>query len=160
MNTTAILGSFLNRLDSFSELPIAWPGMPKTPPSTGMWLEALFFPNEGRDLAWDNDSQQDTLGFFQLSVYYRPGKGANQVSQIAAMEIADAIIYYFPKGFPVGDVKVRKEPWQGPAVNLKGKSFIPITIPYRGIVSTGGYPYKVSDGGIFVFDDGIQVITL
>ena len=143
MSTTDILTAFATQLDTLAltpDLPVIWPGIQGEPPSSGMWLEARFFPNEPDDLTWGNNSQQDTLGFFQVSVFYRPG----QHSQIAASEIADTIIDLFPKGFTVDACRVRKTPWQASAVDLSDKSFIPITIPYRGIVSISGYSGVVS----------------
>lgn len=140
--STDILKAFLARLDVLGitlDLPIAWPGLPKEPPSTGMWLETRFFPNEPGDLTWDNTAQTDAIGFFQIMVCYRPGTNTGQTSQIAASEVADQIIAYFPKGLPLYVVRVRKTPWQSPAIDMEGKSFIPITISYRGIVSVPGY---------------------
>ena len=149
MSATDILSDFMERLDALvlsPVLPVIWAGMKETPPSTGMWLEVRYFPNEPKDLTVDNDSQQDTLGFFQVAVFYRPTKGQNL--QIAASEVADLIIAHFPKGFEMNEVRVRKGPWQSPAVDLEGMSFIPVTIPYRGIIGvTGTY---VVDGDYYV----------
>ena len=145
--STAILTALVTRLSTLvlsPVLPVMWPGIPHKPPSSGMWLEARYFPNEPGDLTWDNDGMQDTIGFFQVSVYYRPG----QDSLIAASEVADLIVEYFPKGLPLGRVRVRKGAWQSPAIDLQGKSFIPITIPYRGILATSGT--EITDGISYV----------
>jgi len=159
MATTDILSAFTTRLNTLAfspELPIAWPGINFDPPSTGMWLEARFFPNEPGDLTWDVDGCLDTRGFCQVLVCYRPG-----TSQISASEIADAIIVHFPKSTTLDAVRVRKSPWQSPAVDTEGRSFIPVTVPYRGILLVAGSVELnfVVDGGVNVVDGGIQVIS-
>lgn len=129
--TTEIFNACLARLATFDyspSLPILWPGIDGDPPSTGIWLDVKLFPNEPRDLAWDNDSCHETFGFFQIRVYYRPGVG-----QIEPSEIADSLIDYFPKGFELGPVRVRKRGWQSPAVDDDDKLYIPVTIQWRGI---------------------------
>lgn len=93
-----------------------------------MWLECKWFPNEPRDLAWDNASWHETLGFFQINVYYRPGRG-----QIDPSEVADALVAHFPKGLALGPVRVRKRAWPSPVVVDGDKSFIPVTVSWRGV---------------------------
>ena len=140
--STDILTAFLARLSALAltpSLPVMWPGIPKSAPSSGTWLEARYFPNEGGDLTWGNDAQMDTIGFFQVSVYYRPGTSTGQNSQVDASEVADLVIAHFPKGLPIGPVRVRKSAWQSPAIDLEGKSFLPVTIPYRSIIAVPGY---------------------
>jgi hypothetical protein len=131
MSTTEILDACLDRLEEFDHsppLPIAWPGIEIDPPEDGMWLDALNFPNQPRDLAWDNDSCHDTFGFFQVRVYYRPSVG-----QVVPSTVADLLIDHFPKGLVLGPVRVRQRPWQSPAVTLPDKLYIPVTIRWRGI---------------------------
>ncbi len=132
MSTTDILEAAFLKLESFIYLPqpeIMWPGVQEDPPAEGMWLEPNLFPNEPGDIAWDNDACVDTMGFFQILVYYRPGQG-----QIEPSELADTLIALFPKGSDFGPVRIRKRPWQSPAiVEDASKIFIPVTIPYRGL---------------------------
>jgi hypothetical protein len=132
MSTTEILTAAFDHLIAFVYSPqpeIMWPGIQSTPPEAGMWLEPGFFPNEPDDIAWDDDSCVDTRGFFQILVYFRPGQG-----QIDPSELADALIAHYPKGTELGAVRVRKRPWQSPAVtDDASKLFIPITVPYMGM---------------------------
>jgi hypothetical protein len=132
MSTTDILEAAFQKLKAFVYSPapeILWPGVNEDPPQSGMWLQPGFFPNEPEDIAWGDDSCVDTRGFFQILVYYRPGQG-----QEAPSEMADALIAFFPKGLALGPVRVRKRPWQSPAVTEDGsKLFIPVTIPYQGL---------------------------
>ena len=132
MTTTAILEAAFQKLESFPYSPqpeIMWPGIQETPPQEGIWLQPGFFPNEPQDIAWDNDGCVDTRGFFQILVYFRPGQG-----QIEPSDMADALIAYFPKGSDLGPVRIRKRPWQSPAVTEDAsKLFIPVTVPYKGL---------------------------
>ena len=132
MSTTAIIEAAFQLLETFSYLPqppILYPGIQGEPPQTGMWLQPSVFPNEPDDIAWENDACVDTRGFFQILVYFRPGQGL-----IAPSELADALIAFFPKGSDLGPVRVRKRPWQSPAVTEDGsKLFIPVTVSYKGL---------------------------
>lgn len=132
MSTTDILEAAFQKLKAFIHDPqpeILWPGIQENPPDAGMWLQPGFFPNEPGDIAWDDDACVDTRGFFQILIYFRPGQGL-----IDPSELADALIAFFPKGFELGPVRVRKRPWQSPAVTEdSSKLFIPVTVPYKGL---------------------------
>lgn len=132
MSTTSILSAFLEQVSTLAtslSLPVAWPGLPKVPPSSGMWLEVKHFPNEPIDIGWKPVSHP--VGFFQVSVCFRPGTNTGQNSLIAASTVADQVISAFPAETEIDETTVRKQPWQSPAIDLKDKSFIPVTIPYR-----------------------------
>jgi hypothetical protein len=132
MSTTDILEAAFQKLETFVYSPspeILWPGIQENPPESGMWLQPGFFPNEPEDLSWDNDACLDTRGFFQVLIYFRPGQGLLDPS-----ELADALIAHFPKGLDLGPVRIRKRPWQSPAViEDASKLFIPVTVPYKGL---------------------------
>lgn len=132
MSTTAIIEAAFQLLETFTYLPqpaILYPGIQSEPPQTGMWLQPSVFPNEPADIAWENDACVDTRGFFQVLVYFRPGQGL-----IDPSELADALIAFFPKGSTLGPVRVLKRPWQSPAVTEDAsKLFIPVTVPYKGL---------------------------
>ena len=108
--------------------PIAWPGINFTPPATGIWFEAMMFPNEPTNLVMDSDTAEQ-IGFFQVTVCFRPGQGIT-----LPMMTAEAVIAQFPKGTDLGPVKVRMRPWLAPTVTASDYQFIPVTIPYKGIV--------------------------
>ncbi len=134
MSTTDILKAAFEKLEAFvysPQPPILWPAVVRTEgtPESGMWLQPRFFPNEPNDIAWDDSACVDTRGFIQILVYYRPGQGPVDPS-----ELADALIAHFPKGTDLGPVRVRKRPWQSPAVTEdSSKLFIPVTVPYLGL---------------------------
>lgn len=130
---TVILEAFYERLKELSlspTLPIAWPGIKFVPPDSGIWLEVLYFPSESENYAWGADGCVNAKGFFQINVCYRPNVG-----QIQPSATADLIIAHYPKGyFLVGNVGVFKKPWQSPAVTDSAKLFIPVSIPYAGLI--------------------------
>lgn len=132
MSTTDILEAALQKLQAFSYSPlpeIMWPGIQETPPEEGMWLEARLFPGDPTDIAWDNDACVDTRGWFQISVYFRPGQG-----QIEPSELADALIAYFPKGSVLGTVRIKQRPYQKPMIaEDASKCFIDVIVPYMGL---------------------------
>jgi len=132
MSTTEIMEAAFEKLVAFTYAPqpeILWPGIQEEPPQAGLWLQPGFFPNEPEDIAWDNDSCVDTRGFFQVLIYFRPGQG-----QIDPSELADSLIAFFPKGLALGPVRVRKRPWQSPMITQDAsKLYIPVTIPYKGL---------------------------
>lgn len=134
MSTTAILEAFATRLDAFTyspQPPIAWPGVKFKPPASGMWLEASLFPGDPESLAWENDSPNEVRGFCQILIGYRPGLG-----EVAASQLADALLAWFAKGTPLGPVRVSRTPTRAPSLPDEGnKIFIPVTIPYLAIVA-------------------------
>ena len=131
MSTTDIVLAAFQRLQTFTYTPqpdIIWPGHQGTPPASGMWLEPGFFPNETNDITWNDDGCVNATGFFQVLVHFRPGVG-----QAQPVAMADAIIRHFPKGLPLGPVRVHKRGWQALSVEDDDDVFIPITIPFRGL---------------------------
>lgn len=132
MHNTEILKACLDRLIAFDAsppIPIAHPGVSFDPPSDSLWFAASSFPNEPGRLSWDDGSFYNTFGFFQVLVYDNAGIG-----QIRASDLADQLIAHFPESLNLGPVCVRKRPWQSPAVTLPDKIYVPVTIPWRGII--------------------------
>lgn len=109
--------------------PIAWPGVNFTPPGAGEWLEARHFPNQPRNLGWESNAAQEYVGFVQVSACARPGSGIVGITQLA-----ERVIEHFAKGTPIGPVKTSVRPYLAPAVTESTHIFIPVTIPYLGIV--------------------------
>lgn len=157
MSATSILNDFLGKVSTLAtslSLPVAWPGLPFKPPSSGEWLEVKHFPNEGLDIGWNGVTHP--VGFFQVSVYFRPGTNTGQNSLMGASTIADQVIAAFPRGLAVDETTVRKQPWQSPAIDLKDKSFIPVTIPYRWSYNRSSVDGVMLDaeGNFMIFSDG------
>jgi hypothetical protein len=129
MTDSDIITAAFTRLAAIPNAPpIAWPGVDFTPPDSGTWWEAAIFPNEPRNLTLDSDTAEH-LGFLQVQVCYRPGVGL-----LVPVMSAEAVIASFPKGTELGPVRVRQKPWLGPTIADDGYLFLPVTIPWRGIV--------------------------
>lgn len=130
---TTILKGFFERLESFNYFPlpaIMWPGLNQAPPTSGLWIEPGYFPNEHQDDVWDDDTCVLFRGFAQALIGFRPNDGL-----VAPYELADALIAWFPKGQAIGPVRVRKRPWASPHFVGDGdKLFIPVTIRLTGFV--------------------------
>ena len=136
--STEILTACLTRLQAFSyspEVPVLYPGVNQEPPDTGPWIEASLFPNEPRDNSWDPSQCAEDRGFFQMLVGYRPGMVfAGLYGEVAASEVADALVAWFPKAYELGGVRVMKRGTRGPSYVEDGnKLFIPLTIHYSGV---------------------------
>ena len=130
MSQKAILEAFLTHLGTMSNgIPIAWPGINFTPPDSGYWLEAKHFPGDPENISWEAGSKNAYRGFCQVSVYTRPGSG-----EIGLSGLAEDVIAHFPKGLQLAGVRVRKRPHQSPSITNDGKTFIPVTIYYLGII--------------------------
>lgn len=127
-NKDILKGAMDHMVAFVTSLPIAWPGVNFTPPSDGMWFELSLFPNEPDDLTYDDDDAI-TLGFVQVLVNDQAGNGI-----IGLIDEAENIIAHFPKGTDFGQVQVRKKPYMSPPVTDGNRIFIPVTIPYYGIV--------------------------
>ena len=124
-----ILEAALTHMASLvTSLPIAWPGVSFTPPSSGMWFEVRHFPNEPDHFGYGDDAKQDYRGFLQVSVFT-----ADKAGLITPTEEAEKIVAHFAKGTALGPVVVRKTPYLSPPIPEDNHIQIPVTCPYRGI---------------------------
>lgn len=134
MSATDILRAALEEMETFvySPMPeIMWPGIPGDPPATGLWLVFKYFPNDEKNIAWGDASCVESRGHFKILVYFRPGEGT-----VNPTDLADELIRHFQKGLQLGPVRVSKRAWQTlPVTEDSSKIFIPVTIPYLGLTS-------------------------
>lgn len=111
--------------------PTAWPNVRPgdfVRPEKGLWLEVSWFPGEPED-PWWSDGPPYRIGFFQVLVCCRPDEGP------IAIDEAQRIIAHIEKGSQVGGALVSKTPWLAPMVEDDDRCFVPVTIPYRGLVT-------------------------
>lgn len=134
MPDTDILRALLERLNAYTtSLPVAylgknWDGSAFEPPSSGMWLESSYFPNEPDDIMWAEPEAMQ-MGFFQVSVCFRN----DTFETLARAEAAD-VVAHFDKGRQLtGEIRINQRPYTSPRVTGDVMSHIPITIPYRGM---------------------------
>ena len=124
-----ILSAALNHMASLvTSLPIAWPGVSFTPPSSGMWFEMRVFPNDSNSLAYEDGGKHDFRGFLQVSVFT-----ADKAGVLKPLDQAEIIVSHFPKGLEIGPVVVRKRPDIAPPIPSDESIEIPVRISYRGI---------------------------
>jgi hypothetical protein len=107
---------------------ISWPSVNFKPPSTGSWLEVMFFPNESLDNGLAYDSATIARGIFQVSCVTRPGAGT-----VALGAIAEQIRTTFAKGTIItGSVRVIREPYDIELEAFDDRVKIVVSVEYSG----------------------------
>lgn len=130
----AIYSAFAVLVTSFAAglsppLPVAYPGIPFTPPTTGEWLELAWFPNETQNYAMDNAAGAVHSGFFQVAACERPGAGI-----MVGATLAGAVVSAFPKGTAFSGATVERKPWISSVLVMDEKLIYPVTVRYRSMV--------------------------
>lgn len=121
-----------------TSLPVAWPLVRFTPPTgeDDMWLAVQDFPNEPDELSWNAEGSVFYQGFLQIEVHFRPTSGADGQRRFAdAIAEAETIMGQYRKGTRAGLVGVSRRPWRSAAVKDEQGAFVPVTIPYSGIIT-------------------------
>lgn len=127
-----IYTAFADHLTAFATaqgVPVAYPGIHFTPPTSGPWMELSWFPNETRNIALGNDGSQ-LRGFGQVSCCIRSGVGI-----LPAANLAGEIIRHFEKGTVLGPARVDSKPWVSSVLNAPDRITAPVTVRYSGIVT-------------------------
>jgi hypothetical protein len=135
MSDSAIYDAFALRVGAFAAqfsptLTVGYPGKGFTPPTTGMWLEMAWFPNETQNYGLADDGPSLLQGLCQVSVCCRPGLGI-----VDSLAVAGQVIAYFAKGTELAGVRVYRKPWVASVLESPEKVLHPITIPWRGFDS-------------------------
>ncbi len=114
-------------------LPIAWTNYAFTPPFDDVakkpkpYLRATFLKNPNIRRSTNPSSLHRMSGLFQVDVFYPIGTG-----EIAAREVAAAVIAQFPIGSKLGDdsltVRIDERPTDGPSLIDGALLQIPVTI--------------------------------
>lgn len=108
-------------------LPVSYPAVGFTPPASGAWLEARWFPNATQNYGKSNDGPSLRQGFAQLGVCYRPGGGLG-----SGLELAGQIITAFGKGTAFAGASVYREPFVSSVIEDPERVMLPVTIYWRG----------------------------
>lgn len=133
MSQNSIYDAFAARVSAFAAsltpaLPVAFPGVPFTPPATGRWLEVRWFPNETTTYAIQDDPPCIVFaGMGQISVCERVGAG------LAGLSVANAAVEYFPKGTLLGVGRVEVQPWVSNVIQEPDRIAYPVTVRWRGV---------------------------
>lgn len=108
--------------------PISWPGFNFTPPSSGVWLEVSFFPNEGIDNGLAYTDGVVPRGIFQVACVNRPGAGLDAIHAAA-----DEIRALYAKGAALVDrVRVVREPYDMELETEDDRLMVVVSIEYSG----------------------------
>lgn len=115
-------------------LPIAWPGLPFTPPS-GTYLEATLIPNTNVNRGLGTDDSTQFRGILQVAVMASANEGI-----IAAMEIASHIADHFERGTALSEgtlrVKFEGRPSIAPYMQEPDRLRIPVSIRWHAFWRT------------------------
>lgn len=122
----------LGHLAEFPEspaLPIAWPGLPFTPPS-GTYLEATLIPNTNVNRGLGTDDSTQFRGILQVAVMAPANEGI-----IAATEIASLIADHFDRGASIQEgtlrVKIEGRPSIAPYMQEPDRLRVPVSIRWH-----------------------------
>ncbi len=109
-------------------VPISYPGVTFTPPSSGSWLEVALFKNQPRQPGVRGGSHVFPLGILQITAVTRNGAGVVQLDALA-----EQIKSAFPRDTVLqDDVRVNLEPWDSEAITDNDRVMIPVSISYSG----------------------------
>lgn len=128
---SAIADAFATRLGEFAAdnvpaLPVIFPGRGGTPPASGIWLEAVYIPNETQNYGTADDGPHVLMGLFQVNVCDRPG-----LSPFPAIGIAEDVIAHFAKGTALSSGFVERTPWVAALLEEDDRVTHPVTIRWR-----------------------------
>lgn len=106
-------------------LPISWPGLDFTPPTSGNWLEVNFLPNRGVDDRLANDGYVSPQGIYQVAAVSRPQ------SELRLRAVAEQVQAAFPKGTRIsGNIRVGSHPYTTSVLIEADRMRLPVTIEY------------------------------
>lgn len=132
MSDDEIYDAFCDLLNAFAAqlspaLTIAFPGIGFTPPTSGMWLELVWIPNETQNYGIEDDGPSLLQGLAQVNVCYRPGPGI-----VDGLAMAKQVIAAFGKGTTFATMQVYRKPWVASVIEDPERVMHPVTVPWRG----------------------------
>ena len=92
-------------------LPVAWPNVSFSPPTSGKFLRVDFIPNRVDRVEIASDGTHQMRGLLQVSVMWPQNVGTD-----APMDIAGAIVSAYPADLTLWDGALRVRVYQRPAV--------------------------------------------
>ena len=106
-------------------IPIAWEGLPFTPPTSGVFLQPIMLRSNRVSPSVDASSVR-VRGDFQVNVVVRDGVGS-----ALADTIAEEVMALYPIIPKIGTVSVEQPPQKSSAILLLDKRIIAVTVNYR-----------------------------
>lgn len=133
---SALLDHLRDMLPS-PDIPVAWPNVKFTPPTSGpnvYWLRATFLPANTFGLGVGDDSSNQHYGIFQVDVFYGQGSG-----DLAPVRIATDVIAWFTRGTTLikdgFTVKVPQPPRRATTIKDDPWVMVPVSVPYLAFAS-------------------------
>lgn len=121
----------LSQLVFSPAIPVAWPNIDFTPPSSGKWIRLHQIPAPTVPLSVDTGGANEYLGVTQISVFWPLNTGLVQPKEVAAQ-----IIDHFSRGTRIERESVTVEITQAycSAPIYEDRVMIPVTIFYRSFI--------------------------
>ena len=115
-------------------LPVAWPGVAFTPPTSGSgYLRPTWLPAETSVFGVGDDDAEVYRGVLQVDVFWPEGRG-----YVEPLERAGAVAEHFTKGTKMDRQGVRVRVENSPSVEQPldepGWTHVPVTVPYAAYV--------------------------
>lgn len=123
MNHAAIRTALDTKLAALGAITVAWPGVPFTPPTSGVWYKPAILPG-GVDVANGVGGSVHQNGDYQISVFAPAGAGTT-----ALHAAADALVAYFDR-VTLGTTLHTGVPEIGPLLAEPDWLQLPVTVPY------------------------------
>ncbi len=111
-------------------LPVSYPNVVFTPPSAGMWLEAMIFAAPAVELSVGDSGSNSLTGFLQVTIVDRQKTG-----EITSAKVAALIAAHFKRGteFTSGVTSIRINRRPSIMSTFKDDVYVktPVTIRYQ-----------------------------
>mgnify|MGYP003592277724 CR=1 FL=1 len=124
MNHAAIRTALDTKLAALGAITVAWPGVPFTPPASGVWYKPAILPG-GVDVAGGVGGSVHQNGDFQVSVFAPAGTGTT-----ALHAAADALVAHFDRVLLASGFLHCGVPEIGPLLQEADWLQLPVTVPY------------------------------
>lgn len=108
------------------DIPVLYPGVSGSPPSTGMWVELHIFYNDTLDYALGSAAIEQ--GFLRVFACTRLGSGL-----LGLVALADKICGLFPKNSMINESIIDTTPSKGGPITHEDRLIIPVTVRYKTI---------------------------
>lgn len=123
MNHAAIRTALEKKLNALGAITVAWPGVPFTPPTSGLWYKPAILPG-GVDVAGGVGGSVHQNGDFVVSIFSPAGSGTT-----ALFAAADALGAHFDR-VTIGTTLHTGVPEIGPLLAEPDWLQLPVTVPY------------------------------
>jgi hypothetical protein len=130
-NNTILMACDQILIDAALGYPIAFHGIPFTPPTSGVWLQVTYQPNEGIQQGIGNDADTIEQGIYQVMACRRI-VDATITGGVTPLQSALALVAAeYPKcKIITGLVRVQRTPYESSLFEEDDRMMIPLRIQY------------------------------